>query len=96
MVETFSIFLFLRRVQYFLFQFAKLCPPDKISLLKQKSSLFMATGCCLEVAKEEKNAEEKVTVNDYGLVFLLRWKLLTSWRLKARWMTHMLTQTTTA
>lgn len=57
-------------VQYFLFQFAKLCPPDKTSLLKQKSSLFMATGCCLEVAKEEKNAEEKVwMIMDYFLCF---------------------------
>ncbi|XP_028412834.1 testis-expressed protein 11-like isoform X2 [Dendronephthya gigantea] len=40
-------------------QFAKLCPQDKTSLLKQKSSLFMAAGCCLEMAKEEKNIEEK-------------------------------------
>ncbi|CAB3987595.1 Testis-expressed sequence 11 [Paramuricea clavata] len=40
-------------------KFAKLCPQDKTSLLKQKSSLFMAAGCCLEIAKEQKNMEEK-------------------------------------
>ena len=42
------------------FQFAKLAGEDKGSLLKQKSSLFMAAGCCLEIAKNEKNIEEKV------------------------------------